>query len=85
MRPDFIDFILKDVNSVKLKEYITNLENTIERIEELVNNEKITGIESKLIIKDLLKEIKNDIDWDWNNHYSNSINYGNNRELYKMI
>lgn len=62
MRPDFIDFILKDVNSVKLKEYITNLENTIERIEELVNNEKITGIESKLIIKDLLKEIKNDID-----------------------
>lgn len=65
MRPDFIDFILKDVNSVKLKEYITILENTIERIEELVNNEKITGIESKLIIKDLLKEIKNDIDWDW--------------------
>ncbi|MBQ6628555.1 MAG: hypothetical protein IJI98_11130 [Methanosphaera sp.] len=61
-RPDFIDFILKDVNSVKLKEYINTLEDTIERIDELVNNEKITGIESKLIIKDLLKEINNDID-----------------------
>ena len=62
MRPDFIDFILKDVNSVKLKEYINNLENTIKRTDEIVNNEKITGIESKLIIKDLLKEIENDID-----------------------
>lgn len=56
MRPDFIDFILKDVNSVKLKEYITSLEETIDKIEQIVNNEKISGIEAKLIIIDLLKE-----------------------------
>lgn len=62
MRPDFIDFILKDVNSKKLKEYITYLEKTIERIDELVNNENVTGIEAKLIIIDLLKELKNDMD-----------------------
>lgn len=61
-RPDFIDFILKDVNSKKLKDYITNLEKTIERIEELVNNENVTGIEAKLIIKDLLEDLKNDMD-----------------------
>lgn len=62
MRPDFIDFILKDVNSKKLKDYITYLEKTIERIDELVNNENVTGIEAKLIIIDLLKELKNDMD-----------------------
>ena len=60
-RPDFIDFILKDVNSTKLKEYIETLEYTLDRINELVNNEKVTGIEAKLIIQDLLKEIENDI------------------------
>mgnify|MGYP007022116615 CR=1 FL=1 len=60
MRPDFIDFILKDVNSVKLKEYINTLEDTIIRIDELVNNEKITGIESKLIIRDLIGGVKDE-------------------------
>ena len=60
MRPDFIDFILKDVNSVKLKEYINTLEDTIIRIDELVNNEKITGIESKLIIRDLIGGMKDE-------------------------
>lgn len=62
MRPDFIDFILKDVNSKKLKDYITYLEKTIERVDELVNNEDVAGIEAKLIIIDLLKELKNDMD-----------------------
>lgn len=62
MRPDFIDFILKDVNSKKLKDYITNLEKTIERVGELVNNENVTGIEAKLIIIDLLEDLKNDMD-----------------------
>lgn len=61
-RPDFIDFILKDVNSVKLKEYIKTLEETIDRIDNLVNDKNITGIESKLIIIDLLEEVKNGID-----------------------
>lgn len=61
-RPDFIDFILKDVNSVKLKEYIKTLEKTLNRIDELVNDKGITGIEAKLIIIDLLEELKNGID-----------------------
>lgn len=51
---DFIEFILKDVNSKKLKEYIYKLEETQERIKDIVNNDKISGIESKLIIKDIL-------------------------------
>lgn len=58
MRPDFIDFILKDVNSKKLKEYINNLEETIKQIKKLVNNEKVTGIEAKLIIQDIIKELE---------------------------
>lgn len=61
-RPDFIDFILKDVNSIKLKEYIKTLEKTLSRIDELVNDKGITGIEAKLIIIDLLEELKNGID-----------------------
>jgi hypothetical protein len=54
IRPDFVDFILKDVNSKMLKDYIKDLENKIENINEIVNNDKISGIEAKLIIKDLL-------------------------------
>lgn len=61
-RPDFIDFILKDIESNKLKKYISDLEEIITRIREIVENEKITGIEAKLIIKDFLEEIENDID-----------------------
>lgn len=60
-RPDFIDFILKDVNSVKLKKYITNLEETINRIKDIIDNEKITGVESKIIIKYLLETLEGDI------------------------
>lgn len=55
-RPELVDFILKDVNSNMLKEYINNMESIISRIKEIVNNDKITGIEAKLIIKDLLEK-----------------------------
>lgn len=55
-REEFIDFILKDVNSNILKEYIKETRNKLETIEKIVNNDKISGIESKLIIKDLFKE-----------------------------
>lgn len=51
---EFIEFILKDVNSKKLKEYIYKLEETQERIKDIVNNDKISGIEAKMIIKDIL-------------------------------
>lgn len=54
-RPELVDFILKDVNSNMLKEYINNMESIISRIKEIVNNDKITGIEAKLIIKDMLE------------------------------
>lgn len=54
-RPELVDFILKDVNSNMLKEYINNMESIISRIKEIVNNDKITGIEAKLIIKDILE------------------------------
>ena len=51
---DFIDFMLKDINSNILKQYIKDKRTTIKRIKEIVNNDKITGIEAKLIIKDML-------------------------------
>lgn len=51
---EFIEFILKDVNSKKLKDYINSLEDTLDQINKLVNNDKVSGIEAKLIIKDLL-------------------------------
>lgn len=54
-RPELVDFILKDVNSNMLKEYINNMESIISRIKEIVNNDKIAGIEAKLIIKDMLE------------------------------
>lgn len=53
-KPELVDFILKDVNSRTLKQYIKDLEDTIENIEQIVNNNKITGIEAKMIIKDML-------------------------------
>lgn len=52
---DFIDFMLKDINSNILKQYIKDKRETIKRIKEIVNNDKITGIEAKLIIKDILE------------------------------
>ena len=56
---EFIEFILKDVNSKKLKDYIYSLEDKLEQINKLVNNDKVSGIEAKLIIKDLLGSDKN--------------------------
>lgn len=53
-KPELVDFILKDVNSKILKQYIKDLEDMIENIEQIVNNDKISGIEAKLIIKDIL-------------------------------
>lgn len=52
---DFIDFMLKDINSNILKQYIKDKRELIKRIKEIVNNDKITGIEAKLIIKDMLE------------------------------
>ena len=52
---EFIDFMLKDIDSNILKQYIKDKRTTIKRIKEIVNNEKITGIEAKLIIKDILE------------------------------
>ena len=52
---DFIDFMLKDINSNILKQYIKDKRELIKRIKEIINNDKITGIEAKLIIKDMLE------------------------------
>ena len=52
---DFIDFMLKDINSNILKQYIKDKRELIKRIKEIVNNDKIAGIEAKLIIKDILE------------------------------
>ena len=51
---DFVDFILKDVNSNILKTYIEEHRDKINKIKEIVNNDKISGIEAKMIIKDIL-------------------------------
>lgn len=51
---DFIDFMLKDIDSNILKQYIKDKRELIKRIKEIVNNDKIAGIEAKLIIKDIL-------------------------------
>lgn len=40
------------------QETIDKLEEILQKIREIVNNDKITGIETKLMIKDLLKENK---------------------------
>lgn len=55
-KEEFIDFILKDVNSKTLKDYIKEQRETLEEIKNIVNNDKVSGIEAKLIIKDLLEE-----------------------------
>lgn len=40
------------------KEESEELKKILERIKKIVDNEKITGIEAKLMIKDILEEIK---------------------------
>lgn len=59
-KPELVNFILKDVNSRTLKQYIKDLEDKLENIEQIVNNNKISGIESKLIIKDILGSDKHE-------------------------
>ena len=44
----------------KIERYIVNLENTLDKIKKIIENEKITGIEAKLMIKDILEEKQND-------------------------
>ena len=59
-KPELVDFILKDVNSRTLKQYIKDLEDMIENIKQIVNNNKISGIEAKMIIKDMLGSDKHE-------------------------
>lgn len=42
----------------EIERYISNLENTLDKIKKIVDNEKITGIEAKLMIKDILEGIE---------------------------
>ena len=73
MEKDFIDFILKDVNSKVLTDYVNETRDLIKNIKELVNNDKVSGIEAKMIIKDLLDELekeKKDVSW-WSRNYNN--------------
>lgn len=52
------DLSLNDL-VLKQKEEIERLENVVHEIRNVVNNEKVSGIEAKLIIKDILdKEYK---------------------------
>lgn len=53
---NFIDFMLKDIDSNILKQYIKDKRELISQIKDIVNNDKITGIEAKLIIKDILNK-----------------------------
>lgn len=47
------DLSLNDL-VLKQKEEIERLENVVHEIRNVVNNEKVSGIEAKLIIKDIL-------------------------------
>lgn len=42
----------------EIERYIINLKNTLDKIKQIINNEKITGIEAKLMIKDILEGIE---------------------------
>lgn len=44
--------------SREIERYIVDLETALNKIKDIVNNEKITGIEAKLMIKDILEERK---------------------------
>lgn len=55
-RPDFVDFILKDINSKVLKDYIKDLEKRISNAIDLIEETKgyyLDGIDEEL--KDMLK------------------------------
>lgn len=59
---DLMDIICEGQDSIQrqqVENYIFRLEKTVNEIRKVVNNEKVSGIESKLIIKDILdKEYK---------------------------
>lgn len=59
---DLMDIICEGQDSIQrqqVENYIFRLEKTINEIRKVVNNEKVSGIEAKLIIKDILdKEYK---------------------------
>lgn len=40
----------------EIERYIINLENTLDKIKKIIENEKVSGIEAKLMIKDILEE-----------------------------
>ena len=43
---------------IEIERYIVNLENTLDKIKKIIDNEKITGIETKLMIKDILEGVE---------------------------
>ena len=57
-----MDMICEGQDSIQrqqVENYIFRLENVVHEIRNVVNNEKVSGIEAKLIIKDILdKEYK---------------------------
>jgi len=59
---DLMDIICEGQSSIQrqqVENYISRLEKAINEIRNVVNNEKVSGIEAKLIIKDILdKEYK---------------------------
>jgi len=59
---DLMDVICEGQSSIQrqqVENYISRLEKAINEIRKVVNNEKVSGIEAKLIIKDILdKEYK---------------------------
>lgn len=42
----------------EIERYIINLENTLDKIKKIIENEKVSGIEAKLMIKDILEVIE---------------------------
>ena len=44
--------------SREIERYIIDLETTLDKIKSIIGNEKVSGIEAKLMIKDILEERK---------------------------
>lgn len=42
--------------SREIERYIIDLETTLDKIKNIIGNEKVSGIEAKLMIKDILEE-----------------------------
>lgn len=54
----FEDTMIDGKETKLLHDYITDLETALDKIKDIVNNEKVSGIEAKLMIKDILEERK---------------------------